>query len=112
MTSGENRPHVACFTLDGRTHFLSAFMDWTQSNASEPYCTPYLFDGSMSVHGGVRYRAKTDGARNPCYERFVWSASANFADVLPSIPNPPSPHRALTAEYEWCHCFAGNREKD
>ena len=62
--------------------------------------------------GGVRYRAKTDGARNPCYERFVWSASANFADVLPSIPNPPSPHRALTAEYEWCHCFAGNREKD
>jgi len=112
MTGAENRPHVACFTLDGRTHFLSAFMDWTQSNASEPFCTPYLFDGSMSVHGGVRYRAKTDGARNPCYERFVWSASANFADVLPSIPNPPSPHRALTAEYEWCHCFAGDRAKD
>jgi hypothetical protein len=42
----------------------------------------------------------------------VWSASREFADVLPSIPNPPSPHRALTAEYEWCHCFAGNREKD
>lgn len=114
MTAGPvQRPAVAQFTLAERPCFFAAAMDWTQSNASEPFCsTSDSLDDTVVVHGGTRYRERTDGTRNPCYERFVWTFSPAFEDVLPAIPNPPSPHRALTADYEWCHMSAGNREKD
>lgn len=105
------RPNVAQFMIGESPCFFAAAMDWTQSNASEPYCAGSV-DDFVSVHGGTLYREKTDGSRNPCFERFVWTFSTEFADVLPSIPNPPSPYRGLTARYEWCHMGAGNREKD
>ena len=107
-----DRPHVAVAEVGGKPMFVSATMDWTQSNASIPYCRPVRSDGTLSVNGGVRYCRKTDGRRNPCYERFVWSVSPAFEEVLPSIPNPPSPYRELTADYLWCHTWAGDREKD
>lgn len=106
MTGGENRPHVAILDLDGRPFFHAATMDWTQSNGSEPVCDVMTFAGVAKVHGRVVYHPKTDGTRNPCYERIVWSFSPEFADVLPAIPNPPSPYRELTAEYQWCHMAA------
>ncbi len=113
MTGGENRPHVALLDLGGRPFFHAATMDWTQSNGSEPVCDVMTFEGAAKVHGRVVYRPKTDGDRNPCFERIVWSFSPEFADVLPAIPNPPSPYRNLTAEYQWCHMAAQkDRQKD
>ena len=113
LAGAAKRPRVACFPMGDGPCFFAAAMDWTQSNASEPFCTaPDVPTNTVAVNGGVRYNARTDGTRNPCFERFVWTFSREFADVLPAIPNPPSPHRALTAEYEWCHMGAGNREKD
>lgn len=106
------RPRVAQFVLGGEPCFFSATVDWTQSNASVPFCQQTMFDDSIQVNGGVRYNIRTDGCRNPCVERFVWTFSREFADVLPMIPNPPSPYRALTAECEWCHMAAGDRDKD
>lgn len=107
------RPRVAEFSLGGKPCFFSCAMDWTQSNASEPFCSAWCArDEIVEVNGGTRYVPRTDGTRNPCYERFFWTFSREFADVLPAIPNPPSPYRALTADYEWCHMAAGNREKD
>ena len=97
--------HAVVTEEGGRAFFLLASVDWTQSNASEVFT-----DG---VHpGGTRYLCKTDGRRNPVFERFVWSLSPVFAEVLPVVPNPPSPYRGLTAGYQWCHAFASNREKD
>ncbi len=113
MTGAVNRPWLAVLDFAGTPYFCSATMDWTQSNATAPWCEAMRFDGLPSVHGGVRYEAKTDGTRNPCFERFVWSFAPQMADVLPVIPNPPSPHRNLTAEYQWCHMGAQkNRQKD
>ncbi len=113
MTGGENRPHVTRVDFGGTPFFCAATMDWTQSNGSEPWCEAETFEGWAQPHGGVRYNVKTDGTRNPVFERFVWSFAPEFADVLPVIPNPPSPYRGLTADYEWCHMSAQkNRQKD
>ncbi len=94
---------------DGRL-FLLASVDWTQSNASWVFPTNHPVP--VALNGGVKYLPKTDGARNPVFERFVWSVSTNFAEVLPNIPNPPSPWRAVTAERQWSVMHANNREKD
>ena len=113
MTGPVNRPWIAVLDFAGTPYFCSATMDWTQSNGTAPWCEAMRFDGTPSVHGGVRYEKKTDGARNPCYERFAWSFAPEMADVLPVIPNPPSPYRNLTAEYQWCHMSARkDRQKD
>ena len=108
------RPRVAQFVLGGEPCYYSCAMDWTQSNASAPFCNSgdVSFDGAIEVNGGTSYNKKTDGERNDCYERLFWTFSPEFTDVLPSIPNPASPYRDLTAEYEWCHMSAGNREQD
>ena len=90
--------------------FLLASVDWTQSNASWVFPTNQV--APVASNGGVKYFPKTDGTRNPVFERFVWSFSTNFAEVLPNIPNPPSPWRAVTAERQWSVMHANNREKD
>ena len=106
------RPCVVVTEAGGNPFFFLASVDWTQSNASEVFASGMRLDGTLGSNGGARYRTKTDGARNPVFERFVWSCSTKFEDVLPAIPNPPSPHRSLTAEHQWCHMAAGDRDKD
>ena len=106
------RPCVVVTEAGGGPFFFLASVDWTQSNASEVFAAGMRLDGTLGSNGGARYRTKTDGTRNPVFERFVWSFGPVFEDVLPAIPNPPSPHRALTAEYQWCHMAAGDRAKD
>ena len=107
-----NRPGVVVCELAGAPFFHAAAVDWTQSNASEPFSESVRLDGSLAANGGVRYRAKTDGARNVCRERFVYSFSDRFEDVLPNVPNPVSPWRHVTGCGVWRAHGAGNREKD
>ena len=92
--------------------FYLANMDWTQSNASEPFAGGVRFDGSLASNGGTRYHPKTDGARNPCFERFVLTLSPRVEDVLPRIPNPPSPWRHETGTRVWRSHGAGDRARD
>ena len=90
--------------------FLLASVDWTQSNASWVFPTNHPVP--VASNGGVKYLPKTDGTRNPVFGRFVWSFSSNVTEVLPNIPIPPSPWRAVTAERQWSVMHANNREKD
>ena len=94
---------------DGRLFHLAS-VDWTQSNASLIFPTNHPVP--VASNGGVRYFPKTDGKRNKVFERFVWSFSPKFEDVLPNIPTPPSPYRSLTAKKLWSVMFSGNRERD
>ena len=105
---GEVRASVLCFKAGDEPMFHLAFADWTQSNGSD-LKTGCGFDenGDVTSNGSVCYQPKTDGTRNDCYERFVYAFSPEFADVLPFIPNPPSPYRDLTADYQWCHVYLG-----
>ena len=61
--------------------FLNTYLDWTASNAS--------------AHAGMlaTYGALTDGSRQPLRETLVFAPAWHLAEVLPNIPNTPSPYR-------------------
>ena len=67
------------FYLPTENLFVNAILDWTHSHAT--------------AHDGLRaqYNALSDGGRNPLRERVVFTAAWHMAEVLPNIPNPPSP---------------------
>lgn len=77
--------------------YLSSYVDWYASNASRLYCIPgtQIEANGAAVNGGLQYFALTDGTYNPLFERIVLSVSSHFTEVLPEIPNPPSPHREV-----------------
>jgi len=60
--------------------FTSCFLDWTTSNASR-------HDGNIA-----RYGPLTDSTLNLLRDRVVYTAAWHLAEVLPNIPNAPSPH--------------------
>lgn len=97
LTYGGNDPHV--LYADGL--FVFAQCDWFVSNAS-------ILDGGGRVgpgwavfNGAARYIALTDGRRNPLRERIFLTASPDFHEVLPTVPNPPSPWREVQGERLW-----------
>ena len=107
------RPGVIVSSLAGRPFFHAAHLDWTQSNGSDPYSEGLLWDDALASNGGVRYLAKTDGVKNVCRERFVYTCSDAFEDVLPAIPNPKSPWKHVTGTGVWrAHGASPNRQKD
>jgi hypothetical protein len=83
-----------CFTL----------FDWNNTNASQFYGgTERVSDTTALYNGGARYLNLTDGTRNQLRERQFITVSSKFEEVLPSIPNPPSPHGDVTGKYVYCH---------
>ena len=96
----DERPRVVVAKCDAGVRFVSATLDWTQSNASIAF-PPKSGDAIVQANGGARYRPKTDGVRNDVYERFVWTVSPKFEETLPFIPNPVSPWRAVTGRATW-----------
>jgi len=60
--------------------FANTFLDWTSSSASRHEATAAVYD------------SLTDGRRNPLQETVLYSAARHLAEVLPFIPNPPSPY--------------------
>lgn len=111
-SDGLARPTVIVSGSAEAPLFFLANIDWTQSNASAPFAENVRFDGALASNGGTRYGPKTDGARNPCFERFVLTLSPRFEDVLPNIPNPPSPWKHLTGTRVWRAHGAGDRARD
>lgn len=104
----EARPAVIGWNAAGEPFFAAATADWTQSNASMLFA---VSDGS-ALNGGVRYLRRTDGRRNACFERFVWSFGRKVSSVLPKIPNPPSPWKHVTGSHLWRQYGVVDREKD
>ena len=107
----EARPAILAAQSGDVRLFFAATWDWTQSGGSEPFCDAPP-KGVQASNGGVRYIPKTDGRRNPCNERFVWSVSTRCEDVFPAIPHPPSPYRAIMAERVWRGHAIRDRARD
>ena len=107
-----DRPAVLVMGSAEEPLFLAAHVDWTLSNASEPFAVNRVEQDEAACNGGTVYTPKTNGERNPCYERFVFSLSPRFEDVLPEIPNPVSPWKHVTGKGLWRAHGAGNRERD
>jgi len=72
--------------------FLSAIFDWYASDASFVYSTPEEKGAPAGFDGGAYYLPVFDGERNPLREKLILTASKEFHEVLPNIPNPPSPY--------------------
>ena len=85
--------------------FRYACFDWYRSNASK---IVEQKDGTVRAV----YLPKTDGTRNPVCERIVVTLSDDFADVLPEIPNPPSPYKKLVGSRLWRSHAASDRTRD
>lgn len=87
---------IAC----GRNVFVSVFPDLYHSDFSWVDTTAgKLDDGRLRLLKGTRYDPLTDGVRNLLRERMLVSVSPEFADVLPNVPNPPSPNREALAPF-------------
>ncbi len=97
LTYGGNDPRV----LEDAGLFLFEQFDWYVSEASSLYGAAEVGADWASFNGGAVYGTKTDGTRNPLRERLFLTASPEFAEVLPNIPNPPSPMRDMMAHRLW-----------
>ncbi|MGC8843228.1 MAG: hypothetical protein ACP5QS_04765, partial [bacterium] len=92
------RPSV--LLLKGKTPvFISCWIDWYNSNASEYYFDSWKKRDSARFAGGTRYIPKTDGRRNDLFERVFLTVSPLFEEVLPTIANPPSPVGKVAGEH-------------
>ena len=92
LAYGDGKGRLKIDLLEGGW-YRSAVFDWYRSNASMPGCAEGAFT--------MRYLPKTDGTFNPVSERLVITLSRDFAEVLPEIPNPVSPHKAVTGKNAW-----------
>ena len=95
------RPAVLVTGPPSQPLFVTAYLDWYRSNASELFAANSV-DGTTAVYnGGSLYRPKTDGRRNDCFERLFLTVSPRFEEVLPNIPNPESPWLETMADRLW-----------
>ena len=92
--------------------FLAGNADWYLSNGSILWAANSVSVDGVTYNGGTRYQPLTNGKRNGCFERFFLTLSPRYEEVLPVIPNPPSPWRSITGTRLWRAHGASNREHD
>ena len=92
ITYEDTNPRVLMSGPEAQPTFTSVWWDWYRTNASAPYAAkqPQVSDDGAPVNGGLKYTPKTDGQRNPMYERVFVTVSPVYEETLPAIPNPPS----------------------
>ena len=81
--------------------FLSCFMDWYNSDASELFGETKIEGDTAMLNGGAAYLPKTDGQRNAPRERLFITLSKDFTETLPNIPNPPNKWLETTKTAVW-----------
>jgi len=92
-------PYLSTFNvLLYKTHFVSAYFDWTQSQSSSYDGQNYRYSDKSDYFGQtVYYRSNTNGVRRSVHEAAYITVSDTLHEVFPNIPNPPSPYRQVLA---------------
>lgn len=106
------RPAVAVSDAANAPLFLTGNVDWYVSNGSILWAANSVATNGVVYHGGTRYVPLTNGRRNDCFERFIVTVAPRYEEVLPTIPNPPSPWRHITGTRLWRAHGAGDRAQD
>ena len=108
------RPAALLFQTPGSETSLFALgnIDWYRSNASYLLGKYGTGAGFGITNGEAQYNLKTDGARNDVFERFVFTVSPRFEEILPTIANPPSPWKSVTGSGVWQAHGATTRDAD
>ncbi len=112
LTCDQRRPAVVVAGPTERPLFVFGLVDYYRSNASALWAANRVGADGVVYNGGSRYRPKTDGLRNDCFERVFVTVSPRFEELLPNIPNPPSPWMHVAGERLWIAHGASDREKD
>jgi len=88
-------------------YYLFTMVDFHYSNAAQITGeSKWLSATSATCVGQINYEKLTDGTRNMLRERQYVTVSKNFEEVLPSIPNPPSPLTSIIGTNLYCHVGA------
>ncbi len=90
-------PYLSTFDLlFYRGFFVSAYFDWTQSDASryEKVSQPFS-ETSFHFSQMAFYEPHTEGRRQTLHEVIYFTVSDRLADVLPTIPHLSSPYREV-----------------
>lgn len=101
ITYGGSNPTVLFSRAGKRSAFTSIWPDWYRSNASELVGAESVSDRSGRINGSIRYLPKTDGKRNPLFERIFLTVSPQFEEVLPVVPNPVGLHAKEAVDRLW-----------
>ena len=112
LTGGAQRPAVLVLGPPEEPLFVFSIIDHYRSNASSLWAVNEVSDRGVAYNGGSRYTPKTDGARNDCFERLFLTVSPRFEEILPNVPNPPSPWMHVTGERVWIAYGASDRERN
>ncbi len=109
MTYGNDWPRVVC-APEPRL-FVSALLDWYNTDASSWFGAPALAAGDgVAYIGGATYAPITTGKRNPMRERLFVTVSDEVHEVLPNIPNPKCDTGKVAREYVWRNIGEPKRE--
>jgi hypothetical protein len=107
--------------------FFLPMVDHTRSNASQLFFGNKIDENKTNKNetdkneientivifdSGSRYKPKTDGKRNDCFERIFLTVSPLIEEVLPNIPNNPSTWKHVTAERVWRAHGSSNHDND
>jgi hypothetical protein len=106
------RPAVVVSGAAAAPLFLTGNADWYLSNGSILWAANAASTQGIAYNGGTRYIPLTNGRRNDCFERFFVTISPKYEEVLPNIPNPPSPWKPITGTRLWRAHGASDREQD
>ncbi len=98
---GGAHPCVLLSRAGAKDVFTSIWLDWYLSNGSEPFAAESAATNTARINGGVRYQPRTDGRRNPMFERVFITVSPMFEEVLPTVPNPVGLHAKEAADRLW-----------
>ena len=112
LVGAAQRPAVLVMGPPERSCFLSSIIDHCRTNASSLWFVNSIDVDGTAYNGGTRYRVKTDGVRNPCFERLFLTVSPRFEEVLPNVPNPKSPWMQVTSQRVWRAHGASQRDRD
>ena len=88
--------------LDAKGIFVFSQFDWYHSQASRLQADTIGKEDDRTVFNSrALYTPKLDGNRNPLSERLYITASPDFQEMLPNIPNPPSPMEHIMGNRVW-----------
>lgn len=82
---GENYPRL----LSTSGVFLSSFIDWNYSQSSGLFSVDEATAQSeLRLNGGCNYLPRTNGKRHALQDRWIFTASTQFAEAFPNIVLP------------------------
>ncbi|MCR4414014.1 MAG: hypothetical protein NUV77_16480, partial [Thermoguttaceae bacterium] len=108
----QQRPAVVVSGPPENPLFVFGLVDYYRSNASALWAANRVAQEGVVYNGGSRYRPRTDGVRNDCFERVFLTVSPRFEEILPNVPNPKSPWMHVAGERLWIAHGASDRQRD